>query len=167
MKIFFLPLILILLPFSVFADIAGPVLTKNQACQEKDGSSLNRLQIFWNGQKSDTLYFFKQDATLYYVVSSFSWKKNPKYPNYAYPSTGLFLYKYDCKMKKSHKISDNLKKYVKNFWSPVGWDTKIDAITLWDMNYGNITNITSTGISLTLGIPQTWLSSNTITLPRK
>jgi hypothetical protein len=35
------------------------------------------------------------------------------------------------------------------------------------MNYGTVEDITATGISLTLGIPQTWISSNMLTLPRK
>jgi hypothetical protein len=72
MKKFFFLLIFAIFPLSAFADIAGPVLTKEQACQEKDGHSMNRLQIFWNGEKSDILYFFKKDTTLYYVISSFS-----------------------------------------------------------------------------------------------
>lgn len=48
MKKLLLTLFLIIIPTFIYADIAGPVLTKDQACTEKDGASRNRLQIFLN-----------------------------------------------------------------------------------------------------------------------
>lgn len=67
--------IFFLLPSLANADIAGPVLTKTQACEEKDGSSMNRLQIFLNEEKSDVIYFYKNNQKLYYIVPMFPYKK--------------------------------------------------------------------------------------------
>lgn len=157
MKIFFL-LILALIPSFVFADVAWPVLTKVQACQESDGESMSRLQIFLNGKKSDTLYFFKQANILYYVVSLFPSPSNDWYPNYNSPSWALFLYQYSCTSHKSKLVtSKNLKKLAKriSYGSSESDNESITPDKIKNLNYGQVTGITATGITLTLGQTQT------------
>ena len=116
LKIVMFSIIFIFLPTIVFADTAGPVLTKNQACQQKDGQSMNRLQIFLNEKKSDTLYFYKKDNILYYLVPMFPYAYKEYNTSFGYVEgsysyyASLFLYQYSCDTYKPLRISENLKK---------------------------------------------------------
>ena len=173
MKKILLILIFSLLPSLVFADIAWPVLTKIQACQEQDGESRNRLQIFLNGKKSDTLYFYKKENSLFYIVPMFPYSQKeyaPEYGNYQGTYTyyaGLFLYHYDCSSKVARLLSaQNLKKLIdpKKVFSPAigiwAWDIK-------EFSYWRVYR-QEWGFDLyfDLWIPQTW-TYQTIIFNRK
>lgn len=161
----YLLLIAVFVPLAVFADIAGEVLTKDQACETQDGESNNRLQIFLNWKKSDILYFYKKETTLYYVVPMFPYlfQSSPWVIEDTYHA-GIFLYKYNCKTKKSTRISWNLKNLATEIWWPINWTEKIDPKTRRALSYGKVYEVSDKNIILSLGIPQTWVSA-TIYIP--
>ncbi len=143
-----------LLPSFANADVAGPVLTKTQACEENDGASMNRLQIFVKGKKSETLYFYKKKSSLYYIVpmSPYTIKHDWYYITY---SASLFLYHYDCKNQESKLLSSqNLKKLLsKNtVFTPA---TSFDSSLVREFNYGQVKQVTNSDILFEIGITQT------------
>ncbi|GAB0174686.1 MAG: hypothetical protein HHAS10_05650 [Candidatus Altimarinota bacterium] len=149
--------LLFFLPCFVYADIAGPVLTKDQACLGADGASMNRLQVFLNGKKSDILYFFKENTSLYYVV--------PMFPNIVTSqgitttyNAALFLYRYDCTYKKSYLLSSqNLKKLLSKstVFTPA---TPFNATMTKEFNYGQVVGVRNSNIFFLIGITQTGIS---------
>ncbi len=154
MKYFFLALSISLIPFFAYADIAGPVLTKIQACEEKDGASMNRLQIIVNEKKSDTLYFYKNDSSLYYIVPMSPYTIKHDWYNITY-SASLFLYQYYCKSKKSKLLNaQNLKKLLlkDTVFTP---STPFDSSLVREFNYGQVNQVTNSEILFEIGITQT------------
>lgn len=154
-KFFFF--IFLMFPCFVHADIAWPVLTKDQACLAKDGASMNRLQIFLNGKKSDILYFFKDNRSLYYIVPMFPYSEVSQWITNQYMAA-LFLYRYDCSEKKAYLLSNqNLKKLLSynTVFTPA---SPFDSSMKKDFNYGQIIWIQGSKIFFLIGITQTGVS---------
>ena len=154
MKKLFLILFLII-PNFTFADIAWPVLTKEQACLEKDGASMNRLQVVISGKKWDTLYFFKQKNILYYIVPMFPYIQKDQYGSNNRYSAWLFLYQYNCIKKKSEiLLHQNLKNYIDTKKTHTPWsDITLDDIKTF--NFGRVLSASDIEIFFELGITQT------------
>lgn len=149
-----------LIPVYAFADIAGPVMTKSQACMLKDWSSWNRLQISLNGKTSDTMYFYKFHNNIFYTVSFFPYSEG-----LARYYAAVFLYQYDCNTQKITRISGNLKPLVKTIWWPVNGEENISLNVIKELGYWQIHHVTNTGVTLNLFIPQTGVYSNNIAIP--
>lgn len=162
---------IVLFPSIIYADIAWPVATKDQACKGQDGFSWDRLQIFLNNKKSDTLYYHKYQNQLFYTISTFPYLypvkdyngQNSKQTFYS----AIFLYKYDCNDKKPIRISNNLKWLVSTVWWPVNGEEKISQNIRRELSYGQVDQVTNTWIIVSLFIPQTGIVTNSIIIPYK
>lgn len=109
-----------------------------------------------NWKKLDTLYFFKQDKILYYIVPLFPYIEKTQWGTNTYAAS-LFLYQYSCEDKKTKLLSTkNLKELLTQNTvftpaSPIGWSN------IKEFNYWEVLQVTKSEVSFEIWITQTWI----------
>ena len=100
---------------SVFAAFGSAPMTTRYACTQSDGPSHHSIFLKVGKVKIENLFYFKKGSALYTVVPQWVHIRDDGSEYY----NALFLYRYDCTSQKLSRISSNLKREVKNIYSPV------------------------------------------------